>query len=160
MLERPKHQLYRVFRPRSVAVIGGSAAGAHIIRNCRQIGFPGEASLGTIVTGALEQSTVDIADELTSMIEAQRSYTANSKVHKPKFPFNAKMEKGFFYLGEVLAIYVVDFWIDFVWRFRIDYRRTRNVVRNGVIRAMPARRRKQEQDAQYRGSRKVDFPSH
>ena len=45
-----------------------------------QIGFPGESSLGTIVTGALEQSTVDIADELTSMIEAQRSYTANSKV--------------------------------------------------------------------------------
>ena len=45
-----------------------------------QIGFPGESGFGNIVTGALEQSTVDIADELTSMIEAQRSYTANSKV--------------------------------------------------------------------------------
>lgn len=45
-----------------------------------EIGFPDESGLGTIVSGALEQSTVDIADELTDMIEAQRSYTANSKV--------------------------------------------------------------------------------
>ncbi len=45
-----------------------------------QIGFPGIAGLGTIVANALEQSTVDLADELTSVIEAQRGYTANSKV--------------------------------------------------------------------------------
>ena len=32
------------------------------------------------MSGALENSNVDIAQELTSMIEAQRSYTANSKV--------------------------------------------------------------------------------
>lgn len=35
---------------------------------------------GTIRTGALENSNADIAQELTDMIEAQRSYTANSKV--------------------------------------------------------------------------------
>ena len=35
---------------------------------------------GTIRTGALENANVDIAQELTDMIEAQRSYTANSKV--------------------------------------------------------------------------------
>lgn len=45
-----------------------------------QIGFAGESGYGTIVSGALEQSTVDIASELTTMIEAQRNYTANSKV--------------------------------------------------------------------------------
>ena len=45
-----------------------------------QIGLPGEAGLGAIVAGAVEASTVDIANELTTMIEAQRSYTANSKV--------------------------------------------------------------------------------
>ncbi len=44
------------------------------------IGFGGESGLGTIVHGALEQSTVDLASELTTMIESQRSYTANSKV--------------------------------------------------------------------------------
>ena len=32
------------------------------------------------LSGALEDSNVDIAEELTSMIESQRNYTANSKV--------------------------------------------------------------------------------
>jgi flagellar hook protein FlgE len=45
-----------------------------------QIGFAGESGLGTVASGALEKSTVDIASELTTMIEAQNSYTANSKV--------------------------------------------------------------------------------
>lgn len=45
-----------------------------------EIGFAREAGLGSILSGALEQSTVDLASELTSMIDAQRSYTANSKV--------------------------------------------------------------------------------
>ena len=44
------------------------------------VGFGGESGLGAIVHGALEQSTVDLASELTTMIESQRSYTANSKV--------------------------------------------------------------------------------
>ena len=43
-------------------------------------GFAGSGQFGTIVSGALESSNVDIAEELTSMIESQRSYTANSKV--------------------------------------------------------------------------------
>jgi flagellar hook protein FlgE len=45
-----------------------------------QLGFPGTSGYGTVISGALEQSTVDIATELTTMIEAQRNYTANSKV--------------------------------------------------------------------------------
>ncbi len=45
-----------------------------------QIGFANEAGNGSVVSGALEASTVDIAAELTMMIEAQRTYTANSKV--------------------------------------------------------------------------------
>lgn len=44
------------------------------------LGFGGESGLGSLVHGALEQSTVDLASELTTMIESQRSYTANSKV--------------------------------------------------------------------------------
>lgn len=43
-------------------------------------GFPGEGGFGSIRSNALEASNVDIAEELTSMIEAQRNYTANSKV--------------------------------------------------------------------------------
>ncbi len=45
-----------------------------------RIGFPTESSLGTVVSGALEGSNVDIAEELTNMIESQRNYTANSKI--------------------------------------------------------------------------------
>jgi flagellar hook protein FlgE len=44
-----------------------------------QLGFAGQAGLGSIQAGALEESNVDLADELTSMIEAQRGFTANSK---------------------------------------------------------------------------------
>ncbi|NGO66749.1 flagellar hook protein FlgE [Rhizobium daejeonense] len=44
------------------------------------IGFAGSSGFGEIVAGALETSNVDLASELTEMIEAQRSYTANSKV--------------------------------------------------------------------------------
>jgi flagellar hook protein FlgE len=36
--------------------------------------------LGKISSSTLEQSTVDLASELTSMIESQRGYTANSKI--------------------------------------------------------------------------------
>ncbi len=45
-----------------------------------QLGFPGEGGFGQVMSGTLENSNVDIAEELTAMIEAQRSYTANSKV--------------------------------------------------------------------------------
>jgi flagellar hook protein FlgE len=45
-----------------------------------QVGFPGEAGYGDLVSSALESSNVDVADELTTMIESQRTYTANSKV--------------------------------------------------------------------------------
>ena len=43
-------------------------------------GFAGSGGFGQIVSGALESSNVDMAQELTDMIASQRSYTANSKV--------------------------------------------------------------------------------
>jgi flagellar hook protein FlgE len=44
-----------------------------------QLGNAGQGGLGTIQSGALEESNVDLATELTSMIESQRGFTANSK---------------------------------------------------------------------------------
>jgi len=44
------------------------------------VGFAQDAGFGSINSGALEQSTADIASAFTDMIDAQRSYTANSKV--------------------------------------------------------------------------------
>ncbi|PZO81808.1 MAG: flagellar hook protein FlgE [Mesorhizobium amorphae] len=45
-----------------------------------RVGFAEDGGYGSVVSGALESSNVDIAEELTTMIESQRSYTANSKV--------------------------------------------------------------------------------
>ena len=44
------------------------------------LGFANGSGFGSVVAGALENSNVDIAAELTRMIESQRTYTANSKV--------------------------------------------------------------------------------
>ena len=44
------------------------------------IGDPDTGPRGRIISSTLESSTVDLGNELTTMIEAQRSYTANSKV--------------------------------------------------------------------------------
>lgn len=44
------------------------------------VGVAGSAAFGTVVSGALEKSTVDLAAELTTMIESEKNYTANSKV--------------------------------------------------------------------------------
>ena len=44
------------------------------------IGTATTGSLGSIKSNELENSTVDLATELTNMITAQRSYEANSKI--------------------------------------------------------------------------------
>lgn len=44
------------------------------------IGQPGSSSLGSIRSGALEESNVDITRELVAMIGAQRSFQANAQV--------------------------------------------------------------------------------
>ena len=46
------------------------------------VGTANSSGFGTVHSGALEESNVDMAAELTIMIESQRSYTANSKVFK------------------------------------------------------------------------------
>jgi flagellar hook protein FlgE len=41
---------------------------------------PGSSGLGTIATGSLEMSNVDLASQLTELITTQRAYEANAKV--------------------------------------------------------------------------------
>lgn len=43
------------------------------------VGSAGVGAFGSLVSSALESSTVDIASELTNMIETQRAYSADSK---------------------------------------------------------------------------------
>jgi flagellar hook protein FlgE len=41
---------------------------------------PNSAGMGSIVSGSLEMSNVDLAQQLTSLISVQSAYQANSKV--------------------------------------------------------------------------------
>jgi len=45
------------------------------------VGVPGDTNgLGTLASGSLEMSNVDLAEEFTNMIEAQRGFQANGRV--------------------------------------------------------------------------------
>ncbi len=78
-------ELYRiplanVESPDRLNTLPGNVFSASYLSGPVTVGFPGEGGTGSIVSGALESSNVDMAEELTTMIESQRSYTANSKV--------------------------------------------------------------------------------
>ncbi|MEW9900166.1 flagellar hook protein FlgE [Chitinivorax sp. PXF-14] len=47
-----------------------------------QTGLPGDAGFGTLQSGAVEDSNVDLTAELVNMITAQRSYQANAQTIK------------------------------------------------------------------------------
>jgi flagellar hook protein FlgE len=66
--------------PDNLTPVAGNAYTISADSGQLELGFPGEGQFGTVKTSSLEKSTVDTASELTDMIEAQYSYTANSKV--------------------------------------------------------------------------------
>ena len=45
-----------------------------------KLGNPGSMGFGNIQSGALENSTTDIVKELTRMLTAQQSFSANAKM--------------------------------------------------------------------------------
>lgn len=66
--------------PDNLKKLPGTAYSASIDSGDVMVGLANSAGFGEIQSGALEESNVDMATELTIMIESQRSYTANSKV--------------------------------------------------------------------------------
>lgn len=72
--------LAAVQSPDQLAVLPGNVYTQSPQSGDIKIGFPESGQFGSIVSGALEGSNVDIAAELTNMIESQRNYTANSKI--------------------------------------------------------------------------------
>jgi flagellar hook protein FlgE len=72
--------LANVPSPDNLTPLAGNVFAPSVNSGDMQIGFAGEGGFGSIISGALEQSTVDLASELTAMIESERNYTANSKV--------------------------------------------------------------------------------
>lgn len=80
--EKPLYRipLASVQSPDQLAVLPGNVYTQSPDSGDINIGFPESGQFGSVVSGALEGSNVDIAEELTNMIESQRNYTANSKI--------------------------------------------------------------------------------
>lgn len=66
--------------PDRLSAIAGNAFAINSDSGDFVVSRAGLGGAGALVSGALEQSNVDLADELTLMIQSQRSYSANSKV--------------------------------------------------------------------------------
>jgi len=66
--------------PDGLANMGQTAFMSTVASGNAQIGQPGSGGLGKLQGGAVEGSNVDLATELTDLIEAQTAYQANTKV--------------------------------------------------------------------------------
>ncbi len=66
--------------PNNMTLISGTAYSPNLASGQAQVGTAGAAGLGSIQSGSLENSTVDLASQLTVMIEAQNNYQADLKV--------------------------------------------------------------------------------
>jgi flagellar hook protein FlgE len=75
-----KIPLATVASPDNLTAISGNVFATNKDSGDLQLGTANTGSLGKIASSALEKSSVDLASELTTMVQAQRSYTANSKV--------------------------------------------------------------------------------
>jgi flagellar hook protein FlgE len=72
--------LAKVASPDNLTAISGNVYATNKESGDLQLGTANGGGMGAIISGALESSTVDLASELTTMVQAQRNYTANSKV--------------------------------------------------------------------------------
>ena len=72
--------LATVTSPDNLQALSGNVYATTSQSGDAHVGFAQDAGFGSINSGSLEQSTADIASAFTDMIDAQRSYTANSKV--------------------------------------------------------------------------------
>lgn len=65
--------------PKGLTKLGGSRYGESQAAGIANVGVAGSGGRGSLIGSALEGSNVDIAQEFTNMIIAQRGYQANSK---------------------------------------------------------------------------------
>jgi flagellar hook protein FlgE len=65
--------------PKGLVKLGGNRFGESQAAGQANVGTAGTGGRGTLIGSALEQSNVDMAQEFTNMILAQRGYQANSK---------------------------------------------------------------------------------
>ncbi|WP_433298529.1 flagellar hook protein FlgE [Actinoplanes sp. CA-030573] len=60
--------------------VGDSGYRSTVNSGYAQVGEPGSAGMGQVISGALEMSNVDLAQEFTNLVIAQRGFQANSRV--------------------------------------------------------------------------------
>ena len=72
--------LVNVPSPDNMTSLNGTVFSPNVDSGQPQVGTAGTAGFGSIESSSLESSTVDLATELTAMIQAQSAYEANSKV--------------------------------------------------------------------------------
>jgi len=65
--------------PQGLAPVGNTAWAQSFDSGAAVVGAPQSGSRGTLQSGALEDSNVDISAELVNLILAQRNYQANAK---------------------------------------------------------------------------------
>jgi flagellar basal-body rod protein FlgG len=73
-------ELARFSNPAGLRAIGHNLLAETTSSGTPQTGTPGEDAFGTIAQGSLEESNVNIAEELVNMILAQRAFEANTRV--------------------------------------------------------------------------------
>jgi flagellar hook protein FlgE len=72
-------QLASFTNPSGLLKIGSNEFRESATSGTPSVGNPGTASRGTLVSGSLEMSNVDLAQEFTSMIIAERGFQANAR---------------------------------------------------------------------------------
>ena len=65
--------------PTGLKQVGSSNWESTGISGAANFGSPGSGQFGALLSGALERSNVDIAEELVGLITAQRNFQANAK---------------------------------------------------------------------------------
>jgi flagellar hook protein FlgE len=66
--------------PEGLEKAGGSAYRASVNSGAPRLGSAGQAGFGSLVSGSLEMSNVDLSQEFTNLIVAQRGFQANARI--------------------------------------------------------------------------------
>lgn len=66
--------------PEGLEKAGGTAYRVSVNSGAVRMGEPGQAGFGNLVSGALEMSNVDLSQEFTNLIVAQRGFQANARI--------------------------------------------------------------------------------
>ncbi|MDX2208397.1 MAG: flagellar basal-body rod protein FlgG [Gemmatimonadales bacterium] len=78
-LEIGRLELARFANPTGLLSLGGNLLAESDASGHVSVGFPGEDGFARVLQGALESSNVEIVQEMTDMIAAQRAYEINAR---------------------------------------------------------------------------------